>query len=135
VPVTLLFQQAGKVSFKAITSESSDHGMDHTGHHKNISSAGHSVPQVALSVAQKPDESGWQFDVSTEDFTFFKPQSTAPHSPGQGHAHISEWAQVAAPLWKFCVLWKPANRHLHSERDSEYQYAQCLSRKWQGNLG
>lgn len=88
VPVTLLFREVGKVGFKAIVSESSDHIMDHTGHHKGASNAEHPVPQVSLSLTRKQDESGWQIDVSTEDFIFFIPQSPAPHSPGQGHAHI-----------------------------------------------
>jgi copper(I)-binding protein len=88
VPVTLLFQEAGKVSFKVIISESSIDGMDHTGHHKGVSNADHPVPQVSLSVTRKQDESGWQIDVSTQEFAFYKPQGPVPHSPGQGHAHI-----------------------------------------------
>jgi len=39
VPVTLLFQQAGKVSIKAIISEGSNHGMDHSNHNVDHSSA------------------------------------------------------------------------------------------------
>jgi len=102
VPVTLLFQQAGEVSFKAIISESSDQAMDHSGHsmdhsnhnmdhgsqNENHSNADLPEPKLSLSVARKQDKSGWQIDVSTENFTFFKPEDSAPHAPGQGHAHV-----------------------------------------------
>ena len=109
VPVTLSFQQAGNVNFKAIVtgkiSTDMNHGkhkmdhsmpkmdhsmpkMDHSTPDMDSICGKYPTPKVSISAKRKPDHSGWRIDVTTDNFEFIKEQPDMAHIPGTGHAHV-----------------------------------------------
>ncbi len=82
VPVSLWFEQAGKVTVRARIGAEMD--MDH-GQSFAVPAA---EPQPALQIFVSEDPNGWHIQVEADNFTFSEADQDGPHRPGIGHAHV-----------------------------------------------
>jgi len=81
IPVTLWFENAGRVASRARVSATA---MDHSQRYD----VPPDEPTPSLSIALSPDEDAWHVTLDTSDFTFSRDAVDGDHAPGIGHAHI-----------------------------------------------
>lgn len=82
VPVTLWFDEAGRVTTRARIDldQAMAHGVAHP------VPEGAPAPSVSLSVEASGD--GWQVTLNTENFAFSQEAADGLHEPGFGHGHL-----------------------------------------------
>ncbi len=91
IPLTLMFENAGRVAAKARFSdlENTDTTMDHgaMGGAEYIVPDGEAAPDLSVS-AQPNAEGGFSVTVEIENFRFSREQADGPHEAGTGHGHL-----------------------------------------------
>jgi copper(I)-binding protein len=91
IPLTLIFENAGRVTTKAVANMSAQ--PDHSGHGGMAMSSEPTAPDarhpsLELRVTAAKEPNNWQISMITENFTLVRAADSAAHIPGEGHAHL-----------------------------------------------
>lgn len=84
-PLTLIFENSGRVRTKARLIEAGD-AMTPNKPHGHGGVVQDPPPRIELLVT--PEGDGWRVRVNTANFTFTPEKMDSPHSPREGHAHL-----------------------------------------------
>lgn len=110
LPISLTFNEAGTVSFRARATRNTDAGKsieevamaqictleesgtmaseDNTATDLLRNLTNLDPPAVSIRGVTQADNGGWDLDLEVENFVFRRIEDMTPHVPGQGHGHI-----------------------------------------------